>query len=243
LLWASTVLVDSLISFAPSELDAGPGGLDAGGASRPAINGGGGGGGGDGGGSGIHAFRLVLLYGALSGELVGKWVNFFFGFRLSGGHAERERARALLRGEKLTAAPPEPGVDAESVSCCGRAALLLRRWLSRPGLLLLLTCVRTLCAVPLLVYLTQPMWAGAGQGLYCDACYVAAQSAFDFAGALLSCLCYAVAPRLLSARRRDAPQSSALLALSLTAGTYAGLAAAFALEQLVLTPAGAAVAV
>ena len=47
---------------------------------------------------------------------------------------------------------------------------------------------------------------------------------------------YAIAPLLLD-DRRHAPQSSSLLALSLTAGTYAGLAAAFALEQLVLSAA------
>jgi hypothetical protein len=217
------VLVDSLISFAPSESADGASAFASGGGAAPGGGGGASGGGGiSGSGSGIRDFRLVLLYGALAGELLGKQVNFAVGFRLSGGHADRERARALLRGEK-----PAP---AGGGGCAGA----LRRWLTRPRLLLLLTVLRAIMAVPMLLYIAQPVWAGAGRGAYCDACYVAAQAAFDFWGALLSCLSYALAPRLLRARRRDAPQSSALLALSLTAGTYAGLAAAFTIEQLVL---------
>jgi hypothetical protein len=66
-------------------------------------NGGGGGGGGDGGGGGggsgssIRAFRLVLFYGALAGELLGKQVNFVWGFRLSAGtRTASSRARCCV---------------------------------------------------------------------------------------------------------------------------------------------------
>jgi hypothetical protein len=135
-------------------------------------------------------------------------------------------------------------------------AWLRARLPTRPALALLvsLTVLRTLAVAPLLVYITQPFGAAGGggggpgsgagagarpAGFYDDAAYISAQFAFDFSGALLSCFAYAIAPLLLD-DRRHAPQSSSLLALSLTAGTYAGLAAAFALEQLVLSAAPAA---
>jgi hypothetical protein len=139
------VLVDSLISYAPSESENGPsmdgvvpggGGGGGGGSGGSGGSGGGDDGGGSSSGSGIRAFHLVLFYGALAGEVLGKQVNFAWGFRLSGGHADRELARALLRGEKP--ALPAGGAGA------------LRRWLTRPRSLLLLTALRALCAVPML---------------------------------------------------------------------------------------------
>jgi len=258
-LWASTVLVDSLISFVPSESERS--------------------GGGPGGGSGLGGpdFRLYVLYGSLAGELLGKQVNLAWTM-LARPDPEPARSRdvEMVALESARAngaagasggAPPEGEGDEDDEDededvillklpkrAAGEAGgagappaprALALAWLrarlpARPALalLLLLTALRTLGVAPMLYYIVQP-YAGAAAALppvSCDACYLGAQALFDFSGALLSCFAYAIAPQLLR-DRAHAPQSSSLLALSLTAGTYAGLAAAFALQRTLLSSA------
>ena len=222
LLWSSTVLVDSLISFVPSEGD------------RGAASGGSGGG---------ASFHLYVVYASLLGELLAKQVNLFLTMRARPDDAEAAGAHADDDVELVDLRAAKAAADAPSAPRASLLAWLRARLPARPALALLvsLTVLRTLAVAPLLLYVCQPFWAAGGGGVYNDAGYIAAQFAMDFSGALLSCFAYAIAPLLLE-DARHAPQSSALLALSLTAGTYAGLGAAFALEQLVLSAAPAAAA-
>lgn len=259
LIWFGTVVVDSLITFVPSQGDrVSAYGDHTAGAGGMVMN---------------KSFRVMTFYASLVGELTAKQVNLVWGSRPAQRTARR---RTRTRGED------EGSIDDEHDDCEGgdegeggggaghRRPLAPPRTplVSRPTTLLVLVVARTLLMVPFALYLTQRFWgaatsstsssgsvaaacsclswgdtdppssphAQAPAGVYCDSAYVVFQFLFDFGGAFLSCMTYAIGPTLLPSAGL-APQSQSLLALSMTLGTYAGLAVALGLMKGVLQTA------
>jgi uncharacterized membrane protein YgcG len=123
----------------------------------------------------------------------------------SGGRRARRRARRR-RG-----------------ACCDAQVAIFAACAARAALL----------AVPLVLYVFQPTLRGApARGgtllrgwFYSDGAVMAAQAAFDLSGAFLSSLVYATAPLYLASSTAQA-KSSALLSVTLIAGSMVGLAGA-----------------
>ena len=233
LLWSSTTLCDSLISFQPAATDS-PSGVDAG-------------------------FKLKLLYASLGGEVFGKIFLLMVPETRRGGEVQAKKSGGGGGGGAETDSESLEGDDFLSGSGSGSgsgegdtreaqdqeldlpmpAAVLGRvpTWgcgFSTQALVLTASALRfALLAIPLLFYAMQHKLPGAPlRGtlfpgwIFSDAALLSLQAIFDCTGAFLSSLTYALAPSVLANNAAARARGSALLSVALIIGSTIGLGGA-----------------
>jgi len=198
IIWAGTTASDSLIAFMPSQHS----------------------------GSSSHMFSTYLLYASLAGELIGKNVMFLFGMKKKDTQVERQEVD--LEGNQWSnSVLGRLGLDGSGFERGYTQTSYIPR-ISSLRSLLTFCVLRTLLLIPNFFFLLQQTFGPSRGGdaprgwFYSDGLMIAMQAIFDASGAYLSSTVYAMLPTLVSLPYK--PKASALLALSLTLGTFIGLA-------------------
>lgn len=221
IIWAGTTAIDSLIAFMPSA-----------GEHR--------------GEGGAGQFTNYLLYASLGGELMGKNIMVFLGMRRkvveTKGVVEDEEGllwstsvlarMGLLGGSSSSSSAVDGGGSVWGGVGGGGGGDPQYQYvpiISSLKVLLGLCFLRTLLLPPYLFLLLQQVFGPARAGtlipgfFYNDATTIILQCVFDGFGSFLSSLTYAILPTLVKIPG-NRPKASALLAITLTMGTFFGLA-------------------
>jgi hypothetical protein len=192
---------------------------------------------------GAGQFTNYLLYASLGGELMGKNIMVFLGMRRkvveTKGVVEDEEGvlwstsvlarMGLLGGSSSSSSSGDGGGGSVWGGGGGNPQYQYVPIISSLKVLLGLCFLRTLLLLPYLFLLLQQVFGPARPGnlisgyFYDDATTIILQCVFDGFGSFLSSLTYAILPTLVKIPG-NRPKASALLAITLTMGTFVGLA-------------------
>ena len=213
--WMATVAGDSFLGYVPSQGD-----------TRTSAS---------------AAFRLLLVYCSLGGELFGKNMMVFCGMRRRekgapvGGDGglraavEHFQLRMSLRAN-------EGGEGDAAAATAGAPALV--PCITSPRLLLALCVLRGALLLPLLLLYSLQQIFGPPRGallpgfFYSDGAVLAAQFFFDASGAFLSSLTYSVLAAAFAERPECRTLASTHLGVFLTLGSLAGVGLSVVLSRL-----------